>query len=122
MFNITQIAQVPPGTAAVDFVVTVKGSVMTINGYEYDFAFMSKGDYLPFDAIQPEVGEPPFFFERDIICDDDGVINVAIYVPVQDPSEPLPVLQNKKLGKVIDAHIPAMQLPEEVRGDADQQG
>lgn len=117
MFNIQQQPQVPAGTAAVDFVVFVQGSAITINGEQFDFSFMERGSYLPHDAI-----DSPWFFPQDVTCDDSGVINVKLYVPVADPSQPLPTLEGKKYGTVIENHIPAFEPPavEEVPDAAGQ--
>lgn len=106
MFNIQQQAQMPAGVSVVDFVVSVQGSVITINGAAYDFGFMEKGSSLPHDAV-----DSVHVYPQDITCDDAGVITIRLYVPVLDPSQPLPTLKGKRDGKLIDIHLPAVDLP-----------
>ncbi|WP_295460525.1 hypothetical protein [uncultured Pseudomonas sp.] len=105
MFNITQSPSRPAGTAAVDMVVFVQGSVITINDEPFDFSFMEKGSSLPHDAIQSDHFAPGY-----VTCDSAGVINVALLVPVgPGVTADLPLLEGKKYGKVIDVHIPATE-------------
>lgn len=108
MFNITQLPYRPAGLAAVDFVVTVQGAVLTINNEAFDFSFMDKGATLPRDAVQTP------HLASDVVCDDAGVINLSLLVPISStPTEAEafpPVLEGKKFGKVIDIHLPAITL------------
>lgn len=108
MFNISQSPQRPAGTAAVDFAVFVQGSKLTINGEEFDFSFMEKGSTLPRDAVNSP------HFASDVVCDDSGVINLTLLVPIGPaPSEAEaypPILEGKKYGTVIDIHLPAIEL------------
>lgn len=105
MFNITQSPIRPAGTAAVEMVVFVQGSVITINDEPFDFSFMPKGSSLPHEAVQSAHFAPGY-----ITCDSAGVINVALLVPVgPGVTAGLPVLEGKKYGKVIDVHIPAQE-------------
>ncbi|RED07003.1 hypothetical protein [Ectopseudomonas oleovorans] len=109
MFNITQSPIRPAGTAAVDMVVFVQGSVLTINDEAFDFSVMEKGSSLPHYAVKPDRPGAEYFAPGDITCDDAGVINVALLVPVGPGiAEDLPVLEGKKYGKVIDVHIPPL--------------
>lgn len=109
MFNITQSPRRPAGMAAVDFVVFVQGSVLTINGEAFDFSFMEKGSTLPRAAVDSP------HFDSDVACDDAGVINLSLIVPV-GPAPTVeeafpPALVGKKYGTVIDIHLPAVELP-----------
>lgn len=111
MFNITQSPFRPAGTAAVDLVVFVQGSKLTINGEEFDFSFMESGSTLPRAAVvSPHLAS-------DVVCDEGGVINLTLLVPIgPTPSadEAFPaVLEGKKYGTVIDVHLPAIELPAE---------
>lgn len=109
MFNITQSPIRPAGTAAVDMVVFVQGSVITINDEPFDFSVMEKGSSLPHYAVKSERPDADYFAPGDITCDDAGVINVGLLVPVgPGVTEDLPVLEGKKYGKVIDVHIPPL--------------
>lgn len=109
MFTITQSPYRPAGLSAIDFVAFVQGSVITINGEAFDFSFMERGSTLPLEAISSE------HFGSDVICDDGGIIRVELKVPVGPGATPEqafpPLLEGKKYGKVIDIHLPAVELP-----------
>lgn len=111
MFNITQSPRRPPGTDSVDFTVFVQGSKLTINGEEFDFSFMENGSTLPMAAVNSP------YLASDVVCDESGVINLTLLVPIgPSPSEAEafpPVLEGKKYGTVIDIHLPAIDLPAE---------
>lgn len=107
MFNINQVTHRPAGLTSIDFAVFVQGAVITINGEAFDFSFMEKGSTLPASAIASER------FTGDVVCDDDGVINVTLVAPIgpnatEAEIHPAP-LTGKKYGKVIDIHIPAVE-------------
>lgn len=107
MFNINQAPYRPAGLAAVDFVVFVQGSVLTINTEAFDFSFMDKGSTLPREAV-----ESPHL-ASDVVCDDAGVITLTLLVPIgPNPTEAEafpPMLEGKKYGKVIEVHVPAVE-------------
>lgn len=108
MFNITQLPYRPAGLAAVDYVVFVQGAVLTINDESFDFSFMEKGSTLPREAVASA------YLASEVICDDAGVINLSLLVPISAaPTEAEawpPVLEGKKYGQVIEVHLPALQL------------
>lgn len=109
MFNITQSPVRPAGLSAVDMTVFVKGSTLIINDEEFDFSFMEKGSSLPRSAVSSQ------FLESDVVCDETGTINLTLRVPLgakpTDSEAFPPVLEGKKYGKVIDIHLPAIELP-----------
>lgn len=111
MFNIKQVTHRPSGLLAVEFTAFVQGSVLTINGEAFDFSFMEKGSTLPMSAIASER------FAADVVCDDDGVINVTLVTPIRPNAteseiHPAP-LTGKKYGKVIDIQIPAVGVAQQ---------
>lgn len=109
MFNITQSPYRPAGMAAVDFSVFVQGTSLTINGESFDFSFMEKGSTLPREAVDSP------HLASNVVCDDAGVIILTLLVPIgPSPTEEEafpPALEGKKYGKVIDIHLPAVELP-----------
>ncbi len=111
MFNIKQSPQRPSGTAAVDFTVFVQGSKLTINAEVFDFSFMENGSTLPMDAVNSP------YLASDVVCDESGVINLTLLVPIgpnpTDAEAFPPVLEGAKYGTVIDVHLPAIELPAE---------
>lgn len=111
MFNIYQVTHRPAGVSEVNFTVFVQGSEITINDEAFDFSFMEKGSTLPVSAISSER------FAADVVCDDDGVINITLVTPIgpnatEAEIHPAP-LTGKKYGKVIDIHIPAVEVAQQ---------
>ncbi|WP_158894651.1 MULTISPECIES: hypothetical protein [unclassified Pseudomonas] len=109
MFTINQAPYRPAGLGAVDLQVFVQGSMITINDEPFDFSFMEKGSTLPRAAVDSP------HFASDVVCDDAGVIILTLLVPIgPTPTEAEafpPALEGKKYGKVIDIHLPAVELP-----------
>lgn len=70
-FNITLIPQRRDDTLS----LACTGSVLVVNGEEFDFSPMSPGDELPFTAVSCD------FFVGGITCDAGGDIFAAMVYP-----------------------------------------
>ena len=75
MFTVKIIPMRPSVHGPFDLLVTVKGTVMTINGEEWDFSFMPPGSSLPETALDSSI------IFSGVDCDDQGTLHLSLVAP-----------------------------------------
>lgn len=98
MFTVKVFPMRPSVNGPFDLLVTVKGTVMTINGEEWDFSFMPPGSSLPATALDSSV------IISGVDCDAQGVIHLELAMPADygDNLDPF-MVRNLDDGVVCDA-------------------
>lgn len=115
MFNLKLQPIAPGGLGAVQFTVEVAGSTLLVNGQPFDFGAMPPGSRLPFTAVRAGRDNPekpaPWIYPEDVVCDEDGVVNIRLFVPMRDPSSPLEPIVRPPDGVVINLALESLESP-----------
>lgn len=94
MFKIT----LSPQFSDAQLTLVKSGSILAINGIEYDFSPLSNGDEIPSDAITDEniIGN---------ITKNNGIINITVRMPYSDADAPESVRFPQPINLIEDGEI-----------------